>query len=116
MKLVDVRRVSTAEQAKGDKTGLARQATSNRRRANELGAELLGDPVVVTNVSRVNFVHTSAWQRLKEVIRDQDVHVVVDEFGRFVAGYNGIEILRECRRTNTTIYTNTGSIAREKFS
>ena len=50
MRLVEIRRVSTEEQAKDDRSGLDRQAAENRRTAERVGAALVEPPIVITDV------------------------------------------------------------------
>lgn len=110
MRLVEVRRVSTEEQARGDRAGLDRQESANRARAAQLGAEIVKTFVIV-DVSRTRVVATPEWTAgIRPLIQEADVHIVVDAADRLVAGFEGIEILAECQRTRTRIFTHSGEL------
>lgn len=109
MKLVEVHRVSTDEQARGDHAGLDRQREMTRRRAADIGAEVLANFTIV-DVSRVNLVHTPEWRQIEALIAAPDVHLVVDSPDRLVAGLEGMPILLACKRTATKIYTHSGEV------
>jgi DNA invertase Pin-like site-specific DNA recombinase len=104
VRLVEIRRVSSKDQAEDDRAGLARQAASIRATAATLGAELIDPPFVLVDVSRQNFVDTPEWQRIRRLISEPNVNIVVDDTDRFVAGWGGIHILQECSRAGTLIY------------
>lgn len=104
MRLVEIRRVSTEEQAKDDRAGLARQAHSIRETAKRLGATIVEPAFELTDVCRENFISTPEWRGIRELIRAPDIHIVVDDPDRFVADFGGIEILAECQRTSTLIH------------
>lgn len=104
VRLVEIRRVSTEEQAKDDRAGLARQAHSIRETAKRLGATIVEPPFELTDVCRENFISTPEWRGIRELIRAPDIHIVVDDPDRFVADFGGIEILAECQRTSTLIH------------
>lgn len=104
MRLVEIRRVSTEEQARDDRAGLARQAHSNRETAKRVGATIIEPAFELTDVCRENFISTPEWRGIRDLIEAPDVHIVVDDPDRFVADYGGIEILAACQRTNTLIH------------
>lgn len=103
-RLVEIRRVSTEEQAKDDRAGLKRQAHNNRETAKRLGATVLQPAFELTDVCRENFIATPEWRGICKLIEPRDVHIVVDDPDRFIADFGGIEILAECQRTGTLIY------------
>lgn len=105
IRLIDVRRVSTTEQARDDGSGLDRQAESNRRTAERFNATLLEPPIIITDVNRKNFRDTPEWRKqIRALIQQPDVHIVVDMLDRIVAGFQGMSILEECERTGTLIF------------
>jgi len=104
VRLVEIRRVSTEEQARDDRAGLARQAHSNRETAKRVGATIIEPAFELTDVCRENFISTPEWRGIRDLILASDVHIVVDDPDRFVADYGGIEILGECQRTSTLIH------------
>lgn len=110
MRLVEVRRVSTEEQARNDRAGLERQANANRARAEQLDAHIFRTFVIV-DVSRVRVVSTPEWTAgIRPLIQQPDVHIIVDAADRLVAGFEGVEILAECQRTRTRIFTSNGEL------
>lgn len=109
MKLVEVHRVSTEEQARGDHAGLGRQREMTRRRAAELDAEVVANFTIV-DVSRINLVHTPEWRQIEGLISAPDVHLLVDSPDRLVAGLEGMPILLACKKTHTKIYTHSGEV------
>jgi DNA invertase Pin-like site-specific DNA recombinase len=108
MRLVEIRRVSTEEQAKDDRSGLDRQAAENRRTAERVGAALVEPPIVITDVCRENFIDTPEWTTIRSLIADPNVHIVVDMQDRIVGALEGLPILIECKRTKTLIYHSQG--------
>jgi DNA invertase Pin-like site-specific DNA recombinase len=108
MRLVEIRRVSTKEQAGENDEGFRRQADSNRSTAERVGATLIEPPIVITDVCRENFIDTPEWRRIRALIADPDVHIVVDMQDRIVGALEGLPILIECKRTGTLIYHSQG--------
>jgi DNA invertase Pin-like site-specific DNA recombinase len=108
IRLVEIRRVSTEEQARDDRSGLDRQAESNRKTAERIGAVLIEPPIVITDVCRENFIDTPEWRTIRTLIADPDVHIVVDMQDRIAGALEGIPIIIECKRTNTQIYHSQG--------
>lgn len=107
LKLVEIRRVSTEEQAADDRSGLDRQAMTNAATAQRLGATIV-ETITLTDVCRENFVDTPEWTRIRTLIADAETHIVVDMQDRIAGSLEGIVILIECKRTGTTIYTRDG--------
>jgi len=114
MRLVEIRRVSTAEQAGDDRHGLARQRTGNTATAARLGATIIRT-LEVSDVSRRDFISTPEWAEVRRLIADPDVHIVVDAADRFMADFGGISILAECQRTCTKVYDSTGVLDPTSF-
>lgn len=110
MRLVEIRRVSTEDQARDDRAGLTRQAHANRETAKRLGATIIEPAFVLTDVCRENFVSTPEWRGIRALIEAQDIHIVVDDPDRLMADFGGIEILAECERTNTLIHHPGGAL------
>lgn len=110
MRLVEVRRVSTEEQARDDRAGLLRQADQNRLTAERLGATIIEPPFVISDVCRENIVDTPEWVAIRRLIADPDVHIVVDQQDRLVAGLAGVQILMDCERTATRIFASNGEV------
>ena len=110
MRLVEIRRVSTEDQARDDRAGLTRQAHANRETAKRLGATIIEPAFVLTDVCRENFVSTPEWRGIRALIEGQDIHIVVDDPDRLMADFGGIEILAECQRTNTLIHHPGGAL------
>lgn len=108
IEVVEIRRVSTEEQAKDDHAGLARQSHNNRETARRIGASIIQPAFELTDVCRESFVSTPEWRGIRKLIQAPNVHIVVDDPDRFVADYGGIEILGECQRTGTLIYHPSG--------
>lgn len=106
LRLVEIRRVSSEEQALDDRAGLDRQAASNVATAERHGAILIEPPFVLTDVSRTNFRDTPEWRRIVELIAEPDTHIVVDTLDRLAAGLEGIALLQVCRDTGTLVYTS----------
>lgn len=107
LRLVEVRRVSTKEQAGDDRAGLLRQTAENAATAARLGADIIRTFVVV-DVSRPAMRATVEWRTIRELIAAPDVHLVVDRLDRLVGDLEGVEILNECRATGTVIHTSSG--------
>jgi len=110
MRLVEVRRVSTEEQARDDRSGLHRQEHQNRQTADRLQAALLEPAFVISDVCRENIVDTPEWAAIRKLIVESDVHIVVDQQDRLVAGLAGVQILVDCERTGTRIFTSNGEV------
>lgn len=107
-RLVEIRRVSTEEQARDDRSGLDRQAESNRKTAERVGATLIEPPIVITDVCRENFIDTPEWRTIRALISDPNVHIVVDMQDRIAGALEGIPIIIECKKTSTLIYHSQG--------
>jgi DNA invertase Pin-like site-specific DNA recombinase len=105
--LVEIRRVSSQEQAGDDRAGLQRQESENARTAARLGAQIVRT-FVLSDVSRTSFTSTPEWREINTLIEHPDVHIVADSLDRVVADFEGFDILKICKRTNTKIYTSSG--------
>ncbi len=92
------------EQAKEGEGGLLRQADSNQRIAELNNAELITPPIVLVGVNRENVTRTPAWQRMRTMMVDPDVHIVVDMQDRLIGSLEALEIIIEMKRTNTRLY------------
>lgn len=108
IRLVEIRRVSTEEQARDDRSGLERQAESNRKTAERVGAVLIEPPIIITDVCRENFIDTPEWRTIKNLIAHPNVHIVVDMQDRIAGALEGLPIIIECKRTSTMIYHSQG--------
>jgi len=108
IRLVEIRRVSTEEQARDDRSGLERQADSNRRTAERVGAVLIEPPIIITDVCRENFIDTPEWRAIRTLIAHPDVHIVVDMQDRIAGALEGLPIIIECKKTSTMIYHSQG--------
>lgn len=107
LRLVEVRRVSTREQASDDRAGLLRQEAENAATAARAGADIIRTFTVV-DVSRPAMRATAEWRAIRALITAPGVHLVVDRLDRLVGDLEGVEILNECRATGTRIFTSAG--------
>ena len=111
-KVIELIRVSTEGQARGDRASLPAQHAVNRRTAQIYGLEI-SESIELINVSGAAVLRTPEMQRLLRIIESRMVHgVVVREFSRVMRPDNFADyvLLQAFQDSGTVLYLPDGPI------